>query len=293
MVIRSVSIAAATAAVVAALPSAAGADVINVHPGPNQPIQRGINQAQAGDTVRVHDGHYFGDVIVNKRVTLTDAGDGRPVVDGECDEFFVIDVDRNGVVVQGLKVVGALENTGSAEVNFTGRKTGTARDLVLRDTCGAGPNAGAEYGVNVYQSERITVEDSNAKGFSDAGIYIGAITETAPDLLLVRNNETFGNNRGIIIEDVAPPAEVITRGNDTHDNDTGIFLHNSDETKYRNNRIAGNANGIHIDVDSDDNEFYGNLFSNNSVNVIDEGDGNCGQDNTPEQFNPCVSRASR
>ena len=267
----------------------ASAATINVKPG-NNAIQRAIdNRASNGDTLRLHGGRYREHVDVTKRVTITEFGDGQATIDGECDtgEQFVVDVDRNGVVLEGFKVMGAYDNISAAEVNFEGIERGTARDLVVRDTCGGGPDNGAGYGVNVYNSERITVEGVNGKGFSDAAVYIGLITTTGPGELVVEDNETFGNNMGIIIEEVEPEADVEVRNNDTHDNGRGIFVHVSDAVLFANNQIADNALGIHIDSGSDDNVFNNNTLSGNDDNLLDEGSGNCGSGNSPEIFDPC------
>lgn len=286
-VTRRVPVAAAVLGAMAIAPQVAAADVVNVQPGPNA-IQRAIdNRAQYGDTLRIHDGRYKEDVVVDKRLTLTSAGDGRPVIDGRCDAQFVVDVRRNGSVVKGLKVMGAADNISAAAVNFQHIEKGTARDLVVRDTCGDGPGAGAGYGVNVYSSERIQVEDVNAKGFSDAGVYIGLIESTGNGQLVVRDNETFGNNMGIIIEEVEPAADVRVSDNDTHDNGKGIFVHVSDDVLFAGNTIADNALGIHLDSGSDDNVFTGNALSGNDDDLLDEGSGNCGSGNSPEIFDAC------
>jgi parallel beta-helix repeat protein len=271
----------------ATAPQVASADIVNVHPGQDA-IQRAIdNRAQNGDTVRIHDGRYKEDVEVNKRLTLTDAGDGRPVIDGRCEVGRVVDVQRNGVVLDGLKVMGAVDNIAAAEVNFEFIERGTARDLLLRDTCGGGPDQGAGYGVNVYSSERIRVKNVNAKGFSDAGVYIGLIESTGNGQLLVRDNETFGNNMGIIIEEVETDADVLVRDNDTHDNGKGFFVHSSVDTVFRENLISDNAIGIHLDPPSADNQFFDNTLTGNDDDLLDEGLGNCGSGNSPEIFGDC------
>ena len=76
---RVVVIAAAAAGL--ALPAIAGAATINVNPGKNA-IQKAVNKADNGDTLRIHSGTYKGHVNVDKKLRLTDAGDGRPLLDG-------------------------------------------------------------------------------------------------------------------------------------------------------------------------------------------------------------------
>lgn len=278
---------AVTALAAFAITGTASAANVNVHPG-NNAIQKAIdNRASNGDTIRLHGGRYKEAVDVDKKVTITEFGDGTATIDGECSTGFVVDVNRNGVVLEDFKVVGASDNVSSAEVNFEGIERGTAHDLVVRDTCGGGPSDGAGYGVNVYNAERIRVEGVNAKGFSDAGVYIGLITSTGSGQLEVRENETFGNNMGIIIEEVEPDADVVVANNDTHDNGKGIFVHVSDAVSFTNNDIVDNALGIHIDSGSDDNVFTNNTLTDNDDDLDDEGSGNCGSGNSPEIFDPC------
>ncbi len=269
------------------VPAGASAATINVHPGQNA-IQRGINRADRGDVLRVHSGVYRGDVDVDKRVTLRGVGPELPIVDGQCDSIFVIDVQRNGVIVEDLKVKGAEDEIFAAEVNFENIEKGTARDLVVRDSCGAGPEDGAGYGVNVYRGEELKVRRVNAKGFSDAGIYIGSIDSTGSGRLLVADNETFGSAQGIIIEEVEPLADVLVKNNETYENGKGFFGHISVGAVFEDNTIRDNTTGIHLDPGSEDNEFSGNTLIDNTTNLLDEGEGNCGSGNSPEVFSPCV-----
>ena len=277
-----------TAAIAAAVtvPAGAGAATIDVNTGKNA-IQKAVNKASNGDTLRIHAGRYKESVDVDKKLKLTGAGDGRPVVDGRCDALRVIDIDHNGVTVEDLKVEGAREGTASAAVNFIGIEKGTVDDLVLRDTCGDGPGSGAQYGVNVYQSEKLSITGVDGKGFSDAAIYIGGITSTGNGGLEVDGNHTHGNNQGIIIEDTTPAADVSVEDNETTDNSRGIFVHNSDAVEFSGNQIVDNTFGVYIDATSDDNVFTDNVFTGNDTNLFDDGTGNCGSGNTPEPFNPC------
>lgn len=271
-----------------ALPAAAPARTVDVHPGG---LQRAIARADAGDTLRVHHGHYRGSLVIAKRLELIGApGERRPLIDGRCRTRVTIQAAANGVRLRRLHVVGADESAGQlpSEVDFSGLGTGAVTDSLLRDTCDA------EYGVNVFDSGRIRVLRNTARGFSDAGIYVGRITGTLGGVLLVRGNESFHNNRGFILEDSAG-GDVRVVANRFHDNTSsgegppsGIFVRNSDRALFRENAVFGNSRfGINLDANSDRNRFFGNRIHGNPVAVNDLGSGNCGSGNRPGAFPAC------
>jgi parallel beta-helix repeat protein len=269
-----------------ALAAPASAEKINVHPGPNA-LQSALSAADDGDTLRIHRGHYHVLVLeIEKRVKLVGVGKRRPVIDGDCDSGVTISVRHAGVVLRRLKVIGADEAPGFAPsaVAFFHIRTGRAENLVLRDTCG-----GAEYGINLFDGGPIKLENNVAKGYSDAGLYVGGITNTRDGVLRLKNNEAYGNNRGIIVEDSLRRTDIRVIGNRVHGNDlpgfgfrSGIFVSNSDGVLFRRNRANRNGKyGIHLDASSDHNRLFDNeARRNGDRNFFDEGSGNCGSGNS-------------
>jgi parallel beta-helix repeat protein len=271
------------------LAPAASARGIEVHPG-HRALQRAIDSAAPGDTLHIHAGRYRGGVTVGKPLRLVGVSGERPIVDAGCQSQNAIDINANRVRVEHLKVVGAAEGFGPypAEVNFVGRASGRAQDLVVDNTCDA------EYGINVNSSERVKVVGNRGFGFADSAIYIGNISSTGKGSLRVRDNQLFDNNRGIIVEDTVGSADVRIEGNDSHGNDippgegtpAGIFVHNSDGVRFAGNRLNGNGDGeagygIHLDSNSDRNRLFRNVARHNeSRNLLDEGEGNCGSENS-------------
>ena len=56
----------------------------------------------------------------------------------------------------------------------------------------------------------------------------------------------------------------------------GIFLHNSDQVRLRDNTIANDdENGIWLDEASDHNRVVGNTISGHAANVRNDGGANC------------------
>lgn len=261
-------IGASMLAVLGPAPAAGRARRIDVFRGPDA-LARAIDGARAGDVLRIHRGRYLEVLEIDKPLTLKAVGPGRVIVDGRCQTGIVIDVVSNGVTLKGFTVQGATGGFGSSpiEVNFSGVSDGRVRRMVFRDTCDA------EYGINVFGTGSMVVRGSVAHGFSDAGIYIGGISQgpvTAVD------NDAYGSAQGIIVEDSTPGA-VAVLDNRVDGNTKGIFVHNSDGELIQGNLVSGSAEyGIHLDATSDGNSILGNPISGSGVlDAFDEGTGNC------------------
>lgn len=271
------------------VPSAT-ARTLDVRPtGPNA-LQRAIDRAENGDSIRVHEGTY-GPVIVDRRVRIFGApGEARPTIDGNCATLRTVDVAIGGVRLRRLDVTGAAEGFGSfpSEINFVGIRTGRVTDVRMAATCEA------EYGVNVFDSGRIVVAHTRAEGYTDAGIYIGGINDTSAGTLEVRDNFTVHNNRGIIIEnssgvDIDVVDNVLKENRKPGEGErVGIFLNNSDRILVQGNEAIDNGKyGIAISNDSSNNRIFGNTASGSGrTDFIDLGTGNCGARNS-FPIDPC------
>jgi parallel beta-helix repeat protein len=268
--------------------AAGGGGVIDVRPGE---LREAIARADDGDTLRLHEGRYTGRYTIAKRLKLVGApGERRPLIDGRCQTRATIRVVVPGVVIRRLHVVGSDESGGPfpSSVEFIRVRSGRITDSLLRDTCEA------EYGVNVFASQRITVLRNRTRGFSDAGIYVGAISSTGGGILEVADNETFRNNLGVIVED-SSGGTIVVNDNLIRDNTSsgegipsGIFVRRSDAASFSRNRVVRNGEfGIHLDPASERNRFFANRVRSNPRNVFDQGTGNCGRGNVPNAFPAC------
>jgi parallel beta-helix repeat protein len=272
-------------------PTTAVAKKIEVRRGPNA-LQKAIDRASAGDKLRVHRGRYRESVVVDKPLQIVNRSHKkkrrRPVIDAGCDDSTTIAVRSPGVRLRGLKVVGS----GVFGVDFHQVETGRARKLWVKNTCG--PDS--EYGINLTDTGAIKLIRNRTEGYPDAGIYVGEITDAASGELLISRNDSFGNRRGLVVENSVPAADIVVDGNRFHDNTvpgtgdpSGIFVHNSDGVIFSNNVADSNAfYGIHLDLDSDLNRLFENVFEGNGVqNIRNDGSGNCGSGNSPNPFPPC------
>jgi parallel beta-helix repeat protein len=213
-------------------------------------------------------------------LTLRDAGDGRPTIDAGCSTDVALDVQHRGVLLKGLRVIGP----GRYDVNFVGIPSGSVHDVVLRSTC-----PGAEYGINVYDGGHLDLAGNRATGFSDAGIYVGGIRDTAGGTLTVRGNDLYGNTRGLIVEEALRATDIVVTRNHLHDNThsgagarSGIYVNVSDGVVFRHNRVNDNGEyGIQLTSGSDHNRFFDNVARHNpTADFLDDNGANCGAGNT-------------
>ena len=259
---------------------------LEVKPGKDV-IQKAVDRADPGDVLRIAKGRYVEDVVVDKRVKLWGPGEKRPTIDGNCNTNLTLAVTHPGVVLKHLKVVGAAEGFGShpSQVDFRFLGRGTANDLLLRETCE--PEASAEYGINLLGTHRVDVINSVAKGgFTDAGIYVGSIAGTGKGSTVVRGNQAFSNTVGFIIEESFGDIQVLDNqafGNRSPGVQVpgGMFVNEVVGAFFADNSLTDNGVfGLRLTTGSTGNVLNGNVITGNETDVIDDGSGNCGSQNT-------------
>ncbi|MDX6638974.1 MAG: hypothetical protein QOJ01_2485 [Solirubrobacterales bacterium] len=266
--------------------AAAQAKTIDVQRG--QSVAKALKTAQNGDVIRIHPGTYRGKLVVDKGVTLTGVGKQRPVIDARCKANDTILVTHAGATIERLQVQGAATNFGQypAEVQFLSVTSGSATHLRTVDTCDA------QYGISAFSTGPVKVTHNFGKGFDDSAIYIGTILDTLGGTLLVADNRTVHNSRGIIIEDSPKKTDIVVRKNVMNRNtlpgdegpSDGLYLHNSQGIDVIDNTADRNGNaGFHADLNSGKNRFVDNVARHNGSKPFvddDEGAGNCGSGNS-------------
>jgi parallel beta-helix repeat protein len=262
------------------VPAAQAGNVIEVFPNPGA-LQAALNAATSGDTLLLHAGTYNEAVDVNTaNVTVKAFGDGVAVVDAGCEASTTIDVNANGVRIERLTVRGGAYY----EVDYQFVTGGVLLRSTLRDTCNA------LYGVNVYQNNgAMTIVGNRATGFSDAGIYVGSINTTGAAVILIVANYSHGNNRGVIVEETQPEAQIAVVRNRLVDNTlpglsattAGVFLHIASSVLIDRNTVLRNEDrGIELDPSSDGNMVTDNTVDGHTFDLANFGSSNCFSGNT-------------
>jgi hypothetical protein len=155
-------------------------------------IQKAVNKAKAGDTVKVKNGTYKEAVQIKgaKKSYLTLVGNpkkpAKVVLEGKGGKQNGVFVDgADEVTVRGFKAQHYGAN-GFFFVNVVGY---TARDLIAART--------GVYGVYAFNSKGGTMRDSEAYYVNDAGFYIGQTpAQQKPIRSIVTNIESWGNPLG-------------------------------------------------------------------------------------------------
>ena len=246
----------------------------DVLPGPGTPLQDAIDAASPGDRLRLN-GDFFERIVIDKPLRLA----AHPSLSfyarilGDCTGTSVTvaadQVTLNRVfVTQGTPY----------DIDVQGRNRVTLRSVGIEPGC-----AGAQYGVNVFQSTRVklmhpsTFAGSNI--YQDAGIYIGGIPTDGQ--VQVVGGYVQDSVRGILLED-SPNSRIGVRRNTVVAVTDGIFLNNTQGASVANNDVElSTHNGIWANAMSTANRIIGNRVSDSvNLDVVDDSNNNCWLRNT-------------
>ena len=198
------------------------------------PIQDGIDNANAGETICVKDGIYTENVNVNKSLTIhTENGSTSTTVHAANSDDHVFEVTADYVNIRGFTVTGATGGTYSA-------------------------------GIYLNNVKYCNIFDNSASKNGYAGIFLDHASHNE----LTSNTVTSNNNAyGIAID--CSSHNVLTY-NTASNNNNGIYLEMSCNNTITGNTATSNGySGILLDYSSD-NLIYNNYF-NNTHNAYDNG----------------------
>jgi hypothetical protein len=214
----------------AAATPAAGATTIVI--GPGQSIQRAVNHARPGDTIRLKPGVYHQSVQIRTNgITLRGSGasSGGTVLEPPksvprtlCNAAFgpsgicilARDVTSKGVVIKQVRNDTV---TGLAVTGFAGNGVFGYGTEGMTVTWVAAVNDGG-YGISRFSSTRTLFAHDIASGNSEAGFYVGD----------------------------SPDADTVVRDNVATGNQSGIFVRHAREVRVVGNRLTGNCQGIFV-----------------------------------------------
>ena len=172
---------------------------------PYKVIQDAINASDDGDTVRVFNGTYYENVIVNKSVSLIGTGSEVTTIDGG-GSGDVVNITANWVNLSGFHVTRSGISWPDAGINiesnnnhiFENNCSNNRAGIYLRESsdCAFKNNTCENnyFGIYLDSSSNCTIENNTCSSNVDSGIYL----EQSSNNTLV-NNKCTGNNVGIYL----------------------------------------------------------------------------------------------
>ncbi|MCK4970056.1 MAG: right-handed parallel beta-helix repeat-containing protein, partial [Thermoplasmata archaeon] len=263
-------IALAITAMALAMTSAAEGATIVV-PDDYGTIQEAIDNASAGDTIRIHAGSYTESLVVDTRVEIIGNGTGETVIQGSVPDLVQLNSDGinlskvriDGGSTSGVYVKGANCTIEDIYVNGSSRglRTSGADWLYIGNSTFT---ANDDYGMIIHLSNNVTIYGCEVtwNDFDD-GIRINAgqsnitISHTLVDTNGYRGIEFMGNT------DIRVDNCTIT-----NNSDNGIYVTGSDRMVFEDNTIQWNLLfGIYT-FKSTGIEITDNLVSNNTFGIF-------------------------
>ena len=212
-------------------------------------IQAAINNAKDGDTIIVHSGVYYENVVVDKLVTLR--GIGHPVVDASGSDS-AITLTADGITLVGFTAT----NSGSSEI-AAGIMV-TSNDNTITGNKVSNNNYD---GIFLWDSSNNTITDNKVSNNNDGGIFLW---DSSNNNTISGNKVSNNNYGGIFPWDSSN--NTITGNNVSNNNEEGISLFLSRNNKITGNNVSNNWEGIALSSSSN-NKIYFNNFINNTDNV--------------------------
>lgn len=200
-------------------------------------IQDAIDNATEGDTIRVWEGTYEENVVVNKTVSLVGNGSETTTIDGG-GEGDVVRIEADWCNVSLFSVTGG----GSQD---SGIKVGSNKNNIFENNC-----SNNDFGIYLENSGDCTIENNicsvNGAITNGYGIYLKKSNGCS-----IANNTCSENNR------------------------RGIYLYNSDTCTIENNTCSSNSVYGIILKDSSDCTIERNTCSNNDCGISLDTSRNC------------------
>ena len=213
-------------ALAARLVAAKPGDVISLPRG-TFTMRRGLNLSVDGVTIRG----------AGKEATILDFGTQSQGAEG-------LLVNASNFTIEGLTI----RNTRGDALKINEGKNIVVRSVRTEWTGGPSPHNGA-YGIYPVQCEGVLIEDSEAVGASDAGIYVGQSSR-----IIVRNNRAEQNVAGIEIE-----------------NSTLADVHDNVVTNNTGGILVFDLPGIPVQGGHGTRVFKNRIVDNNTANFAPEG----------------------
>ena len=235
-------------------------------------IQDAIDAAEDGDTIRVYEGTYYENVVVNKTVSLVGNGSEVTTIDGG-GSGDVVKITEDGVNMSGFNVTGS-GSSGYPDYD-SGIKVESNHSRLFDNNC-----SNNHYGIRLNSSSDCTLDNNTCNSNNRNGICL----RYSSDCIITYNTCNSNNDDGISLD--SSSGCTLTYNICSSNNDDGISLDSSSGCTLtsnicennicggiyllksrgctiENNTCENNGNGIYLTISSDRNTLTNNTCSNN------------------------------
>ena len=259
---------AITALALAMAPAVEGATI--VVPDDYGTIQQAIDNASAGDTIRIHAGSYTESLVVDTRVDIIGNGTGETVIQGSVLDL--VELNADGIALSKVRIDG-----GSTSGLYVKGANCTIEDIYVTGSSRGLRTSGADwlyignstftdnddFGMIIHLSNNVTIYGCEVTWNEyDDGIRINAgQSNITISHTLVNANGYYG------IEFMGNTDIRVDNCTITNNSDNGIYVTSSDRMVFEDNTIQWNLLfGIYT-FQSTDIEVTDNLVSNNAFGI--------------------------
>jgi len=215
-------------------------------------IQDAIDNASAGDTIRVWAGIYYENVVVNKTVTLIGNGSENTTIDG--GRFgVVVKITANNVTLSGFNITNSGTNWNDAGIELN-----TVTNCnIFNNSCSSNNRHGTYLVYSSYNNiVKNTINSNNEDGFI---LFYSSNNK-------ISNNSCSNNHEGILLG--YSFNNTITNNNCNANEWYSLYIIDSSNNTFINNSCnSNNHDGIHLSYSSN-NSFINNTCKSNKQEGI-------------------------
>ena len=240
--------------------------------GDYESIQEAVDEAKPGDTIFVKSGTYYGNVVIDKSLSLIGNGSENTTIMGDFLSN-VIFVNADNVAIEGFSISRAGNSAiylskvqGCSVVNCTLIKNTYgitleegSKNIISNNTCTIN-----SYGIYALSTSNNTIKNNNISDNSHVGIYLEMVSHN----FIINNtcNSNNGNQQSLLDEEIRncgiyliySNGNIISNNICTLNYNYGILATLSDSNEIRDNVCLVNGFGIY------DNTCQDNWIENNT-----------------------------
>lgn len=232
-------------------------------------IQKAVDSAESGDNIKVSEGTYTENLIVDKSINLIGDGEKNTIIDGGKNSN-VVKINADSVNISGFKII-----NGGKGFRDSGIKVESSNNIIYENNCSFQTNgiyldnshnnfisknicsSNSKYGIKLYYTNNTIVTNNICTNNKDSIYFENSSKNT------IKNSMSSYNEIGLYLA-YASNNNIIKNNTFSYNDDYGIILNFiSNNNEISKNTISNNRRGIIVQSFSRNNTAeYNNIFEN-------------------------------